>query len=318
MNTLTKRLLALGSISLAASASAQTILVNDTFTNAQRVGGGASAVTGLDRDGGTSNDWVVASSNTAIAGSAGGPLYVDAINVATGINGNSLRVANLGAFYDLKTYFSLTTLGAGETISVSFNIRTSLANPGNTNGGFRVGLFNSNGGQQTANISTYNSTSFDNDQGYVANYTTNATAGTTTANSIGDRSLGNNQGLFQGTIGNLTNVNAPVVGGAVAFDTTYAVTLSVTRSLDGLSNTISSSFAGASISATDSSSPYASFDTLGIFLGSNWGAASPNQRSNFIDDVIVTYSAIPEPSAFAALAGIAVLGLAATRRRRSS
>lgn len=317
MNTLTKSLLALGSISLVASASAQTVLVNDTFTSAQRVGGSGFPVTGLDRDGGTSNDWVVASANTAIAGSAGGPLYVDAINVATGINGNSLRIGNLGGFYDLKTYFAPTTLAAGESVSVSFNVRTSLANPTGGNG-FRVGLFNSGGNQQTANIGTYNSTLFDGYQGYVAQYTPNATGTTTTANLIGDRSSSVNQGLFQGSITSLTNTGAPIVGGTVSFDINHAVTFTVSRSLDGLTNTISSTFGGASIAATDNTSPYATFDQLGIFFGSGWGAASPNQRSNFIDDVVVTYSAIPEPSAAAALVGFGALGIVALRRRRAS
>lgn len=39
--------------------------------------------------------------------------------------------------------------------------------------------------------------------------------------------------------------------------------------------------------------------------------------ASFIDDISVTYSTVPEPSTYAVLAGVAVLGLAATRRRFS-
>jgi hypothetical protein len=46
-----------------------------------------------------------------------------------------------------------------------------------------------------------------------------------------------------------------------------------------------------------------------------WTVPSVTNAPNVgLDDV--TFSAIPEPSAFAALAGLGALGLAATRRRR--
>jgi hypothetical protein len=322
------------SLGLASVASAQTTtLVNHDFTNAGRTavtssnpGPQAGPITGLDANtgtaansnvwNGTKNDWVVATNNGGMAGSAGGPTYFDAINVATGINGASLRVINVGAFYDLKTYFTSTTLAPGDSISVSFNLRTTGANP--TGGdAFRIGLFNSGGVKQTANLNAYNSTSFDAYTGYFAQYTPNATGSTTTANSIRERVSSSNQGLFQGTTTALANSSTPVVGGTVSFDTTYAVTFSISRSLDGTTNTITSSFGGASIISTDTTTPLSSFDTLGIFFGSNWGAASPNSRSNFIDDVLVTHTAaVPEPSAFAALAGLGALGFASTRRRR--
>lgn len=48
----------------------------------------------------------------------------------------------------------------------------------------------------------------------------------------------------------------------------------------------------------------------------NNGANGTNSGTASIDNLRITGTAIPEPSAFAALAGVAVLGLAAQRRRR--
>lgn len=49
----------------------------------------------------------------------------------------------------------------------------------------------------------------------------------------------------------------------------------------------------------------------------NWsGTTGFNAQHTYIDNVILTVTPIPEPGAFAALAGLATLGLATTRRRR--
>lgn len=51
-----------------------------------------------------------------------------------------------------------------------------------------------------------------------------------------------------------------------------------------------------------------------IVIGGTGSGAAYDSKNHFVDDI--GFAAIPEPSAFAALAGLGVLGAAATRRRR--
>jgi PEP-CTERM motif len=289
------------------------ILVNDNFTNAVRVGA-APSVTGVDRDstnGSSSNDYVVASNgNGSMATSNGADL---ASNVATGINGNSFVVTNASAGYSISTHFTSKTLAPLDSISVSLNIRTALANPTGT-GAFRVGLFNSAGTQLTANTSNFGGNGvFVDDTGYLASYTLNATSPFVSGQVI-ERTAGvaaNN--IFQGTVANLGT--AATSTNQVVFDTNYAAVLTITRSADGNSVSITSSFNGVSLSTSDTTLPFTTFDQMAILFGSGFGNATTS-RQNFIDDVVVTYTPVPEPASIAALAGLGALGLVAARRRR--
>jgi hypothetical protein len=327
------------------SANAAVTLVSHDFTNASRTsnptGGtpasGATGVTGLDAHvavgggitdawNGTTNDYVVATNgNLAMAGSQGGPAFFDAINVAaadnasptpnTAINGNSLRIMNLGSAYSLSTYFPAVTLGNGESISASFKFKvTKIATPGAGTGALRIGLFNSGADKLTANSGSFSQSVFTDDAGYIAGYSTGTSL---TPVGINQRRNGGGTGnIFQGSLATLTG---PTIdnGGQMQGNTTYEVTLTLARSADGLSQTLTSTFgdgAGAyddaSMVASDPNSPHATFDHLSILVGGVFGgAAGP---ANFIDDVNVTY--VPEPAAAALFAPVALLGV---RRRRA-
>jgi len=83
-------------------------------------------------------------------------------------------------------------------------------------------------------------------------------------------------------------------------------------SVGGLLNTFTAIGSGLSVGFT-------SFVWSVQMQGESWawgGAANTAARQLYVDNVSLTTTAIPEPSAFAAIAGLGVLGLAASRRRR--
>ncbi|MBC8009368.1 MAG: PEP-CTERM sorting domain-containing protein [Burkholderiales bacterium] len=310
--SLNKTLLVGTLLATASAATAQTVLLNDTFTSATR-NGTAPSVSGVDRDGvGTTNDYVVATNGNAAQ--ATGVTNDYASNVGTGINGNSFFVINPAGAYSVSTYFTSTALAAGESISVSFNIRSTLANPGAGTGAFRVGLFNSGGTRLANNQSAFGgSGAFTDDVGYIANYSTNAAAVNQIVQERTTAVATNN--IFQGTFGQVGT--AVSTANTLAFDTIYAATLTLARSGDGSTMSISSTFNGINLNVNDAVTPYTTFDHLSIFFGSQFGNAT-TPRTNYIDDVTVTFTPIPEPSSYATLAGLGVIGLVALRRRRSA
>ena len=266
---------ALAGVSLAAaSATAQTLL-DDNFTNAVRVGS-TNARTGVDRDGGTSNDYAMAYND---ASAAAAQSDTNAPNVTAGIAGNSILIGGTAAC-SLNSYFAATTLGAGGSISFSLMIRTTAV-PTAADISFRIGLFDSNaGGRILANTVFDGGGSFTDDRGYAAFFDTGAGS-----HEIRKRTASVNQNVFSpnnaayGMIG-----TSDTTTNNVAANTTYPVTLNIARSQDGLSVTTTSTFNGITLSLTDTSGLITDFDQLGLFFSSAWGG------SQFIDDVVVIHT----------------------------
>jgi hypothetical protein len=271
--------------SFVASSAQGVTLVNDTFTDAVRVGS-ADAWTGVDRDGGTSVDYVMALNSAAPQANNNAP------NVTTsGINGKSLSMTNRANAYSLSTYFPLTTIAPGESISVSFNVRTSGFTVGAADTAFRFGLFDSNVERLSANSNfsggsgTNVGTAFQDDRGYAAFYDTTIGSNTGT-HEIRER-------ISAGAL-NSSNISSPpqfstASGGVTAAnvfatDATFPVTMNIARSLDGLSVTTTSSFNGINLTFTDTDVLMTEFDHLVIFFGSSFGS-SGNAGIQLIDDV---------------------------------
>ncbi len=294
-------------LQLAAFPVTAAVLLNDDFTAATRVGT-APTVTGVDRDGGTANNYVVATNGSA--GMATGVTNDRASNVGTGINDNSFVVINESNAYSVTTHFASTTLAPGDSLALTFNMRTSTASPTAATGAFRTGLFNSGGTPLSANTNAFGGSGvFTNDTGYIANYTT--TAGGLTG-IIQDRSAGTTtNNIFAGTVTTLGSTGTGT--NLIVFDTTYPVTLTLTLSLDGTTMNIASSVNGLSLSSSDTAAPYTTFDSVGIFFGSQFGNGT-TPRSNFIDDVSVVHTQVPEPTGLFLSVG-AALGLLLHRKR---
>jgi hypothetical protein len=323
------------------------VLVSDGFNNASRTSnptgqtpsGTATAVTGLDRGvgsgGGDTNAWngvnnsyvVATNNNGAMAGTAGGPSFFDAINVASidnasptpnsAINGNSLRVMNLGAAYSLSTYFNAVTLANGESLSASFKVKVTKNTPA-SNGAFRVGLFNSGADRLAANTSSFGPAAFNDDAGYRVNFLNNASTVSVDSNNT-KRASGSGVSIFAGSISTIGGSTSTSWGSAWAAETVYDVSMTLARSADGSSMALSGTFgdgvggaADATFSVTDASGIYTTFDHFAIFFGSQFGNAS-SASANFIDDVMITY--VPEPTACAVLTPVL---LGTLRRRRGS
>jgi hypothetical protein len=277
-------------LSLAASSAQGLTLVNDKFTDAVRVGSD-NAWTGVDRDGGTSVDYVMATNNSTPQGNNNAP------NVSTsGINEKSLSVTNRGSAYSISTYFPLTTIAPGESISVSFNVRTSGFTPTAVDTAFRFGLFDSNVERLTANSNfsggsgTNVGTAFQDDRGYAAFYDT------TTGINTGTHEIRERISAGTTTTSNITSPAqySPASGGVTtgnvfATNTTYPVTLNIARSSDGLSLTITTSFNGINLTFTDTDVLVTEFDHLAILFANQFGNSS-TPGTQLIDDVLVLHN----------------------------
>jgi hypothetical protein len=298
----------LASIAMLALSSAKVLaatFINDNFTGAVRVSAPPS-VTGVDRDGGTSNDYVVATNGNGPMATSNPAITDYASNVVSGINGNSYQVINAAAAYSVQRYFTATTLADGETMTLSLNIRAA-GTPSAGVGAFRLGLFD------TASVLAANTSNFGGGgaftgaTGYLGSYQTNAGSGN--AGLIQERTNGvaaNN--LFQGTLASGTTATGSNV---VAANTNYVATLTLARS--GANVDVTSSFNGVNLSYTDTSGAF-TFDTVGIFFGSTFGS-SGIPYANFIDDV--NLSVVPEPATWALLA-FSLTTVMVLRRRRAA
>lgn len=248
-------------------------------------------------DGGTSpNTFFVANSQIAPAGltySAGGPTLSYREGTA---NNFTYFVGNFGAF-------SLDDVGDSITLSYTFSPSTASAFR-DAAGTFRVGLFNSNGSQISANASGAGVAALNNDSGYVATY--NPRSSSTTGNTLRQRSGGNDNLWVSSqftTISSSPELTSPGTG-----NLTGTFTLSLVASGIEITSVVN----GASAqSVIDTSGLVTSFDSFSIFALS--GAANPTLT--FSD---LTVSAIPEPSIAILLAGAAMVFVCFRRRAGAS
>lgn len=253
------------------------------------------------------------------------------------------------------TYFAPSatpqTLAGGESLQVTFDL--SFTKVGTTSGGFRVGLFDSNGATRpTANGV---STGFQGYEGYAFTFTPNPGADTNSLSLRKRLTTGSDQLLSTLSSTNpvvttysLYNSSNSTSSGSASEQvfqtgTVYAATYSVSR---GSGNALTFEFNvtgggagwsfGKSYSITGPND--LAFDAFAI-LSVSTNAQSGSDGSNFaIDNLRITHTAaapsnsgsgvsafdlggptvIPEPSTYAAGAGLAALGLAFWRRRRAA
>lgn len=208
----------------------------------------------------------------------------------------------------LTSTFETASLSVGQTITLSFDFTsTGVASAS----GIRFGLYNGGGTNLTGNMvgspPAFGSV-FHNDVGFSVF----APHQQTGAIQLHHRKA--NSETNANLLGGATAINESIVGASAtlgaATNTTsvYTASLSLTRTGDGYDYSVS--YAGTSFGGTTTLTPTFSFDTIGILALNN------AEQAFTIDNVTVTV--IPEPSAFAALAGLGVLGAATARRRRSS
>ena len=206
----------------------------------------------------------------------------------------------------VQTHFTAATLGLGESVTLNFDV--SFSAPTNQNGGFRFGLFDSNG----STIPTGDGNIYTDYNGVIV--TTNPAAESGTPMVFRSRVAGGGDALMTSTAGGLYATVGNSGGAAVLFpaDTFLNVSLSFTRTETGLDFFVSIMNGETPLqthSVTSTSPSTYTFDALGISGVTGVGAFT-------IDNVVVDYSAIPEPSVAVAIFGLGALGFATWGRRR--
>lgn len=198
------------------------------------------------------------------------------------------------------------TLDVGDQLTLSFTIH--YATTGQTTEMLRLGLFNSNTSPVTAN----NSPDANNDSGYFASLSPHSSASDVwffrqeqgaplTGKTI--NWLGHGTPSSQHSFGT-TNVHTLTF--SIERTDVNAISLTYARDSDAL---ISQLTPTADMPYT----PFTAFDS--IYIGSSSSATSPTFASYFVDNISVTYSAVPEPGTVALAMG--VVGLALARRERT-
>jgi len=272
---------------LVAPLAAQTTLLNDTFSD------GSFADQNLT----SSAQWL----NSSTSG----------ISLS---NGTLSVTAGRHALAYFTPSGSTQALDVGDSISVSLDI--TFSSVGNASGGFRVGLFDSNG--STRPSANGDNTSFTNYNGYI--FTSTLDSSTSNSLTLRERATGNNGALLSTTASPLyatAGSGGGPTGQTLATGITYSLNYTISRTD---STTLSHTFyltGGSLIGFTNTfADPTAStteFDAFAIL------STSTNGSSFAIDNVAITYTAaaIPEPSTYAMiLGGTAMLGLLYHRRRQ--
>jgi hypothetical protein len=297
------RIVALASLVFAVSASAQTVLVHDTFSSP------------LARDSGTlSADraaWYVMSPNsTALATSSGGsngtPFTV------TQPTGSTSSMAYLA-------HWSPVSLQVGQKMTVS--LTASFAGLPTTTG-FRLGIFDSKGtlisSDATSPNQTSESTTFAGDTGYAWTGNGSLAIGTASTGALyntGERTTLTATNLFSaaGDFTPLGSSNGTNAGFANGTQYTFSMTFDYQAANNLVMSTLLSggSYGAGQVSTavTDTTPSATTFDYFIIRVA----------NANAFESITfhgLEISVIPEPSTYAALLGLGVLGLVALRRRR--
>ncbi len=205
------------------------------------------------------------------------------------MNANQQRV--------VASFSEFTLSNIGDSITFSGEIR--IPNP--VGGGFRFGLFSSNGTPITGD----NTSESDNDYGYQLNI------GTPTLNAIGSSKISKDADDTE-----LIGVSdTDLVTASAGFDDDYAYhSFSLTIEMTGASElTISGSWDGSTnatttMVTTDTSALITSFDEVMIAF------ADTVSRDHYVDNITVT--AVPEPGTYALISGLFGLAFVVWSKRK--
>lgn len=290
-STSLRLLAALAGASLTASLHA-AVLVDETFAAGER--------SNLNLPNGA--QWFSSSGGTSITYTPN-----TSIKLTTGASGRHL----LAYFTADGSAAALTNTGDSLSVSFTFSLDGAAGASATNTTAMRIGLFDSTAGNRIAADGLNATDTFDNYTGYIAAMA----PGTSVASglSLRERTTLTGANLISSTTA-YTAFSGSAASQAFTYGSTYTGVFSVTKTATGVDLGIA--FTGLGLSSyslvKSDSTPVTAFDTFVFHNVSNVA------DSITITDLVVTHtSAIPEPSSFAALAGLGVLGLAASRRRRA-
>jgi hypothetical protein len=288
---------ALGAL-LVTVAQAQVTLINDSFTDLARTNGADAndaqwrLLVGTTTE--TNMGGVTVTENYAATGS----LVVRSNN--SSFSGSPQWTAG----------FSSTTLAIGDTISMSFTYASTEDTSNAT--GLRFGFHNTMGTTQTSDLPGASANAiYQDDLSYqiwaprdVANQPIQMFATNVAARPL-DTSLitSSSNTAIPGTASTTTST-AGAAGPRTA-------TFSLTRTATGYDYL--STYGGAVLSGSTTVVRTDTFDSIVL-----WSDLRGNLLNVSFDDVVVTYTAVPEPSTYAMIAGgLGLVGAIVVRRRRS-
>lgn len=255
--------------------AAETVLLDDSFTDQER-----------------STQNLPASGRWYHQGNA---VAATRLATAPALGSQELQVRGTGQDALINTYFapagSPVQLEVGDIITVSFDLALSVVP--NAADVVRFGLFNSQGnrppGDDARNIFDFNPNYFFAYRGYSTRFNPGSTAGnlnlfrrfsndgTTPLNSLGNAQVGDNNGG---------------VSLGLSANQAFPVSLSITR-IDATTVTIVAEINGRTVSRTDTAATATAFDALSILLAP---AAAPANSTIALDNVVVTYKSLFGPA----------------------
>jgi hypothetical protein len=206
----------------------------------------------------------------------------------------------LGQFVGYFTNSGVTTLQVGDKLSFQFTLSSSAINPdGNS---LRIGLFDSGGNRVTAD-------------GGISEEAFNGSTGYSFWSSLGTvnggfrQRTGTNNTLWNSTTNaNLGSQN--LAGLDYAAGTTYTLTFAVERTSPTEMVVTFTDGNGKSYSRTDNEGIFTGFDTFSVFAGNG----TVNDITFTFDDILITYTPVPEPGSASMLTGVTVAFLFIRRK----
>lgn len=305
----TKLIAALSVALIASAASAQVnYLVNDVFTDTDRIGGldGSTPTTAIGVPTTTNTQWVVNDSNAGkLVASETGMLWTPKTS------SNSMLIG----------YFPSVALTANVPMTFTLNFTTGAL--GATTNNLRIALLDSSpAGFRTTDGFGSTDDAFVGDKGYGIFSASSNVGGPTAPTDLVLRTnqrftftndlLNSSAGWGNNTAGNTYFAASSGATGYLQANTAYA--LSLTLNYDGSALALTTSLSGGNFSGMnytimDDTDPTLSFDSFAIRIG--------NQEFTTVNlDSFTVTTPIPEPSTYAAIFGALALGLVAYRRRK--
>ncbi|MEN9840705.1 MAG: hypothetical protein RL376_505 [Verrucomicrobiota bacterium] len=234
---------------------------------------------------------------------ANGSDTTDTITLNSNLGGTRTYGTYSGAVYDggINTAISSTTLASvGDEFTYSFTLATPTVN-GDVSNTFRSGFALYDGASAYAHLHFITAVGTSTDARFAANTNNNRYSGGTQVGATTNTFFNNSSLRFDD--GNTVNVTFTLKLTADNI-TSYDFLYTVNWSNGSFSNSVAQAFTG--IATNKIVGMYHLTNQVLITSGTSWTVS--NAAANF--------SAIPEPSSYAALAGLGILGFAAMRRRR--